>query len=135
MIEKINNKIMELNTYTDYDTETQIIQRRSFRELDMWISHVSYITNECDNLAKIASNLIKDKDLRDELLLMLLENSKVLTQLYNARNETEKLNECDDVACELFYLNEHESTRSLYLKHIKIYRKLKEEVLYYLLTV
>ncbi|QXP74577.1 hypothetical protein RRF68_04435 [Tenacibaculum sp. HL-MS23] len=126
---------MELNTYTDYNTETEVIQRRSFRELDMWISHVSYLANECDNLAKIASNLIKKRDLRDELLLMLLENSKILTQLYNARNETEKLNECDDVACELFYLNEHETTRSLYLKHIKNYRKVKQQVLYNLLTV
>ncbi len=125
---------MQSNTYTDYDSETQIIQSRSFRELDVWISHVNYVTEECDKLAKIASNLIKNRNLRDELLLMIKKNSELITQLYNARNETEKLNECDDVACDLYYLNEHESTRFLYLEHIKGYRKLKEKVLLSLLT-
>lgn len=126
--------IMQLNMYTDYDSETKIIQSRSFSELDVWISHANYITEECDKLVKIASSLIKNKDLKDELLLMIQKNSYILTQLHDARNETEKLNECDDVACDLFYLNEHEVTRSLYLEHIKNYRKLKEEVLLNLLT-
>ncbi|WP_347173735.1 hypothetical protein [Polaribacter uvawellassae] len=125
---------MQSNTYNDYDSEAQIIQSRSFRELDVWISHVNYVTEECDKLAKIASNLMKNRDLRDELLLMVEKNADCLTQLHSARNETEKLNECDDVACDLFYLNEHEVTRSLYLEHIKGYRKLKEEVLSNLLT-
>lgn len=129
---KVN--IMQSNTYIDYDSETQIIQSRSFRELDVWISHVKYITDECDKLAKIASNLIRNRNLRDELLVMITKNQDVLNQLYSARNETEKLNECDDVACDLYYLNEHEVTRSLYLEHVKSYRKLKEEVLLNLLT-
>ena len=124
---------MQPNTYADYDSETQIIQSRSFRELDVWISHVNYITDECDRLAKIASNLIKERNLRDDLLLMIDKNTILLGQLYNVRNETEKLNECDDVACDLYYLNEHERTRFLYLKHVKNYRKLKEEVLLKLL--
>ncbi|MCT4698052.1 hypothetical protein [Tenacibaculum haliotis] len=120
---------MQSNKYVNYDTETQILQSRSFRELDVWISHVNYVTEECDRLAKIASNLIKKKDLRDDLLLMIKKNSDILTQLHSIRNETEKLNECDDVACDLFYLNEHEDARYLYLKHIKNYRILKEKVL------
>ncbi|CAM1363044.1 conserved protein of unknown function [Tenacibaculum soleae] len=122
---------MELNIYND--TENKVIQIRSFKELDMWISHINYITNECDILAKISSNLIKNRNLRDSLLLMILKNSEILTKLYKVRNETENLNECDDVACNSFYLDEHESTRLLYLKHIETYRVLKQEVLLCLL--
>ncbi|MBE7628831.1 hypothetical protein [Tenacibaculum piscium] len=125
---------MESNTYTDYDAETQIIQSRSFRELDMWISHVNYIADEGDRLAKLASNILKNKSLRDELLSIIKNNSELLITLHHTRNETEKLNECDDVACDLFYLNEHEKARSLYAKHIKEYRKRKEEVFLLLLN-
>ncbi|CAM1335192.1 hypothetical protein [Tenacibaculum aestuariivivum] len=125
---------MESNIYVDYDAETQIIQSRSFRELDMWISHVNYIADECDRLAKIASNLIKNKVLRDDLLLMMKKNSELLINLHKTRNDTEKLNECDDVACDLFYLNKHEKARSLFSKHINTYRTLKEEVFFNLLN-
>lgn len=124
---------MESNMYYENASEIQIIQTRSFKELDIWISHVNYLKEECDRLAKIAAKLIKKSELGDALLLMTQKSTDLITELYNARNATENLNECDDVACDLFYLNEHESTRENYIKHIENYRKLKEEVLLNLL--
>ena len=125
---------MQSNMYYENASEIQIIQSRSFKELDIWISHVNYLTEECDRLAKIAAKLIQKSELGEELLLMIQKSTELLTELHNARNATENLSECDDVACDLFYLNEHESTRELYLKHIESYRKLKEEVLLQLLN-
>ncbi|MDE3742599.1 hypothetical protein [Maribacter polysaccharolyticus] len=47
------------------------------------------------------------------------------------RYETSKLNahECDDMACDAFYLNNHEKHRDLYLEHLRKYRALKRKVL------
>ncbi|GGG87858.1 hypothetical protein GCM10011416_00080 [Polaribacter pacificus] len=111
----------------EHDSEIVIIQKRSFKELDIWISDINFSIEECDYLAKIASNKLKDSALRDEFLDMIHQSMDLLSNLQSFRNATENLSECTDLECDLVFLNEHEEIRLLYLNHLKKYRSLKKK--------
>jgi hypothetical protein len=119
---------MELNTYFAHDTDEQIIQTKRLQNLQTWIGHLSYVTNECDWLAKIASNKIKDRVLRDELLEKIEVNSALLNEFYNYKSSIQSFHECDDLDCDLFYINQHDAFYAKYLKHIDDYRQVKNKV-------
>ncbi|HLV38425.1 hypothetical protein [Xanthomarina sp.] len=119
---------MELNTFFSHDTDEEIIQAKRLQDLNIWISHLSYITNECDWLTKIASNKIGDKVLRDQLLEKNELNSALLSELYNYKTSIDSFRECDDLECDLFYINQHGIICAKYVKHIEDYRIIKSEV-------
>ena len=110
------------------DSESLIIQKRSLIELNMWISNLNYISEECDYLVKISSNKLKDRDLRDALLLIIEKKASIQNILLTYRNSADNFNECIDLDCDLFYYNEHERVRNLYTEYINSYRKLKKDV-------
>ncbi|RSK40322.1 hypothetical protein [Mangrovimonas spongiae] len=118
---------MKLETYFDHDSDDQIIQKRSENELTLWVNHVSYIIEESDRLAKIASNLLKESVLRDRFLIMIERAIVVSKVLSNYKKAMPNYKECDHLECDLYYINEHEKVRQEYLKIIKDNRELKEE--------
>ena len=119
---------MNSNTFFAHDTDEQIIQTKRLRDLQTWISHLSYVTNECDWLAKIASNKIHDRVLRDELLEKIEVNSALLNEFYNYKSSIQSFQECDDLDCDLFYINQHDAYHNKYVKHIDAYRQVKNKV-------
>lgn len=119
---------MQPNINYDNDSENQIIQKRSLIELNMWASNLNYISEECDYLVKISSNKLKNKDLKDALLLMIEKNANIQHTLLAYRNSADNFIECIDLDCDLFYYNEHEKVRNLYTEYINSYRKLKKDV-------
>lgn len=119
---------MELNTFFNHDTDEEIIQVKRTQELDVWISHLNYVSDESDWLAKIASNKLQDKMLRDVLLEKSEQNSNFLNELYNYRTSIAKYNECDDLDCDIYYINLHDTYCSKYVKHLGSYRNIKNEV-------
>lgn len=119
---------MASNTFFSHDTDEEIIQTKRLQDLSIWENHLSYITNECDWLTKIASNKIGDKVLRDRLLEMSEINSALLNQLYIYKGSIGRFNECDDLECDLFYINQHDVFCTKYIKHIEDYRSIKNEV-------
>lgn len=119
---------MELNTFYNHDTDEEIIQVKRTQELDVWISHLNYVSDESDWLAKIASNKLQDKELRDALLEKSEQNTNFLNELYNYKTSIVKYNECDDLECDIYYINLHDTYCSKYVKHLGLYRKIKNEV-------
>ncbi|MEO8934948.1 MAG: hypothetical protein ABI295_11635 [Xanthomarina sp.] len=119
---------MESNTFFSHDTDEEIIQTKRLQEINIWVSHLSYVTNECDWLTKIASNKLGDKDLRDKLLERNELNSALLNELYNYKGSIGSFNECDDLECDLFYINQHDIFCNKYVKHIEDYRVIKNQV-------
>ena len=119
---------MELNTYFDHDTDDQIVQKRSAEELDSWISHISYVIDESDRLAKISSNVLKDRDLRDRFLDFIIKNQSVLNEFTAYKNSMVQYKECDHFECDLYYINKHEHIRQLYIETVVDYRKLKTKI-------
>ena len=119
---------MELNTFFSHDTDEEIIHAKRLQDLNIWISHLSYATNECDWLTKIASNKIGDKVLRDKLLEKNEVNSALLNELYSYKSSIGRFHECDDLECDLFYINQHDEFYAKYVKHIEEYRAIKSQV-------
>ncbi|GGG50504.1 hypothetical protein [Bizionia arctica] len=119
---------MNSKTFFSHDTDEEIIQTKRLQNLETWIGHLSYVTNECDWLAKIAFNKINDKVLRDELLEKLDSNSALLSEFYNYKSSIQSFHECDDLECDMFYINQHDDFYAKYLKHIHEYRLVKNKV-------
>lgn len=125
---------MELNPFLNHNTDEEIILAKRTQELDVWLSHLSYVTDESDWLAKIASNKLNDKVLRDSFLEKSEQNTVIMNELHNYRSSIEKYNECDDLECDVYYVNLHDTYCSKYLKHLETYRILKNEVYLKILT-
>ncbi|MFD2540962.1 hypothetical protein ACFSSB_01410 [Lacinutrix gracilariae] len=118
---------MELNTFFNHDTDEQIVQKRTAEELRLWMSHINYIINESDRLAKIASNVIKNRAFRDQFLELIIKNKSVLNQLISYKSTMVQYKECDNFECDLYYINKHENFRVLYLKTVIDFRKQKDK--------
>ena len=123
-----------MSTFYSNDTDDQIIQKKLDKEVQMWISHLDYVSIEADRLAKIASNKLQAVALRDRILSTIDSNVNLLNELYNYRNSLENFNECDALECDMFYLGQHDTLCDRYLKHVSEYRILKDEVYLELLT-
>ncbi|GAA3790128.1 hypothetical protein GCM10022271_23100 [Corallibacter vietnamensis] len=113
------------DTLFDHDTDEELILKRSIKELELWISEVNYLIEECDKFAKLASNSFKKRELRDRFLEMIDVNYAFRNQLDAYKNEIPKYKECNDLACDLFYINKHESIRNHYHNNLLTYRNLK----------
>ena len=113
---------MELNTFFNHDTDEQIVQKRSAEELNLWMSHINYILNESDRLSKIASNVMKNRDFRDQFLEIIIKNQSVLNALNGYKNTMPQYKECDNFECDLYYINKHEDFRKKYLETVANYR-------------
>ncbi|MFL0354547.1 hypothetical protein [Xanthomarina sp. GH4-25] len=124
---------MEAITHYSHETDDIVLHKKRTLEINIWISHLNYITNECNWLAKIASNKIHDKDLRDLLLEKSESNSALLNEFYSYRSTLESFYECDDLDCDLYYINLHDTFCKKYLKHLKDYRAIKDQVFFKIL--
>ncbi|MCH3881981.1 MULTISPECIES: hypothetical protein [Tenacibaculum] len=119
---------MQSNIIYNNDSENQATQKRSLEELNMWISHINYISEECDYIVKIASNKLKKKELRDNLLLVIKKKNSLKNTFLEYKKISENIIECIDLDCDLFYYKEHVKTRDLYKEYVDNYRSLKKEV-------
>lgn len=118
---------MELNTnFFEHDTDGQIMQKRSEKELQFWVQHVNALVNENDRLAKVASNLVKKKDYRDEFLLMISDCNLLLKALHNYQKTMVNYKECDSLNCDLYYINQHEVIRKEYENLVTKNSRLKD---------
>lgn len=119
---------MKTQIHYPHETDDQVLHKKRTLEINIWISHLNYITNECDWLAKIASNKIHDRDLRDLLLEKSENNSSLLNEFYSYRNALESYYECNDLDCDLYYIELHNTFCKKYLKHLEDYRNTKDQV-------
>lgn len=111
-----------------HETDDEIVKRQMHRELHTWISHLDAINVEADRLAKIASNKIGDKELRDALLDDINENIDLLNEFYTYRNALNNVRECDELECDAFYLQQHDQVYEKYAECVAQYRSIKDKV-------
>lgn len=115
----------------DHDTPETITFKSSALELDNWINHLNYIDNEINNLVNLArlqlSNINETQPVLTKLKLRKKENGINITAFNKYKNNLHVANECDDVACDIFYVEKHEQYRQVYLYYLEKYRRVKEE--------
>ena len=115
----------------DHDSPEAINFKNSSIELEDWLEHLNYIEKEVSSL----SNLVKSDTSDNQELKIRLENLEQrretntdnLRKLMKYRNSLPKAAECEDMECDMFYINEHIKYRKMYRDHIENYRKVKEE--------
>lgn len=115
----------------DHDSPEAINFKNSSIELEDWIEHLNYIEKEISNLLKLVKS---DSSENQELGIRLknLEQKRETNtgnrdELMKYRNSLPKAAECEDVDCDMFYVNEHMRYRKMYRDHLENYRKVKEE--------
>lgn len=115
----------------DHDSPEAINFKNSSIELEDWLEHLNYIEKEVSSL----SNLVKSESSDNHELKTRLSNLEqkreinieILSKLMEYRNSLPKAAECEDVECDMFYINEHIRYRQMYRDHIENYREVKEE--------
>lgn len=115
----------------DHDSPETITYKNNAIELEDWFDHLTYIDKEISNLLNIGK-IERTKAVEIGPILSNLENKKeeninTIEELNKYRNNLPKAAECEDVSCDMFYVNEHERYRKSYRAHLESYRNIKEE--------
>ena len=120
---------MSRRIFYEHESDSLIMLKKDKKELESWTESLDFIGEEMNYLITIENLMLNDHGLYNELLNMRRENTLKSGIMY--RYETSKLNahECDDMACDAYYLNNHEKHRDLYLEHLGKYRALKRKLL------
>lgn len=115
----------------EHDTPEAISFKNNCVELESWISHLRYIEKEISNLMNLGntefSTAMKYQSILVKLSQKLDENRTKLNALLRYKDSLPQVAECEDVDCDMFYVNEHEKFRKVYMYHLEKYRRVKEE--------
>ena len=115
----------------DHDAPETITFKNNYVELENWISHLSYINKEIENLLNLSkielSNVLEHQPVLTKLSIKREENKINLRAFRKYKESIAKAAECEDVYCDMYYVNEHEKCRKVYMYHLEKYRRVKEE--------
>lgn len=114
-----------MTQFFNYESEGEITNKKDTFELKNWINHLDYINKELEFLVALVEKHTKNDELLASLKQQQTLNSNELSAFYNYAPSISESQECDDVDCDIFYLNKHEEFRSKYLAYLKSYRVLK----------
>lgn len=119
---------MSTRLFYDHESDSRIMFKKDKKELEGWTESLEYINQELDFLIEIENLMLNDSKLYAQLLAMRRENTLKSGTMYRYETASRNAKECDDMACDAFYLNNHEKHRNLYLEHLRKYRALKGKV-------
>lgn len=115
-----------MTQFFNHESEGEITNKKDTFELKNWINHLDYITKELEYLAALVEKYTTNIKLAEIIKQQQVENKEELSSFYNYAPSISDSQECDDVDCDIFYLNKHEEFRNRYLQYLEKYRKLKE---------
>lgn len=115
----------------EHDTNVDVTHKINTMELDNWKNHLEYIKKELENLINICKNELNNKLDDNSVIIKFqkkeIENETLFNALINYSNTRSNIIECEDTACDMVYITEHESYRRSYLYHLDKYRRIKDE--------
>lgn len=109
------------------ESEGEITNIKDTHELKSWIGHLEYINIELEHLIALIKKQTNNARLLADLEQQQKDNVNELSAFYNYAPSISESQECDDVDCDIFFLNKHEEFRTKYLDYIKNYRKIKTQ--------
>lgn len=119
---------MTLLYHYQHHTDDDIVKNQLTLETQLWIDQLEANINESDFLAKIASNNIKNKVLRDSLLDTINDMIKLLNEFHSYRNILSTISECDELHCDHYFIAKHQQHYKTYTAFITSYSALKIQV-------
>ena len=115
----------------NHDTEETITFKNNYIELDNWIIHLEYIDKEINNLLNLSKteliSVLEHQPVLTKLSIKKEENRINLKAFVKYKNSLPQAAECEDTDCDMFYVNEHERCRKVYMNHLEKFRNVKEE--------
>ncbi|MFC4689938.1 hypothetical protein ACFO5T_05810 [Dokdonia genika] len=114
-----------------HDSEVEVAHKINTMELHNWINHLTYVRKELNNLIGFYNAQPLEKRLEQEMTAQKFEmkqvdNDVILSELMKFKNSRGTIAECQDMHCDMTFIQEHEKCRRMYLFHIDKYRKLKD---------
>ncbi len=119
---------MTSRLFNDHEADDRIMLKKDKVEVGHWAESLEHIDEEIRMLLALENRFLNDSALHVELLALQRENTLKSGMLYRYENAMRNAWECDDMACDTYYLNKHEKHRELYMEHLKSYRKLKSKL-------
>lgn len=117
-----------MKVFFEHDSNNRLIAKKDTLELRSWINHLVTNGQELEILINIARKLPNDEDMIRNLKDLTLENKLHLGVFYRYKSSLVNLHECEDMECDMYYMNKHEEYRNLYANLLKASHKLKEEL-------
>ena len=118
-----------MEVFYEHDSDQRLIAKKDALELNNWIVHLIGNGVELEILLNIAKKLPNDNDdMVSKLKEIALENKLHLGIFYRYKNSMVNLHECEDMECDIYYINKHEEYRNLYVEILEALHKLKEEL-------
>lgn len=117
-----------MEVFYEHDSDDKLIAKKDALELNNWIDHLVGNGEELVSLITIAQKLVNSGDMVDGLKDSVMENKLLLGVFYRYKNSMINLYECEDMECDIYYLNKHEEYRNLYASILRSIHKLKEEL-------
>jgi hypothetical protein len=115
----------------NHDSPEAITYKNNYEELENWIDHLNYIKKEIGILVNLGIGALTNKSEYSHVLLKFMQekedNEARLKDLQKYKDDLPRVAECEDVECDMFFVNEHEKFRKTYMKHLESYRVVKEE--------
>lgn len=115
----------------EHDTEVEVAHKINTMELNNWINHLTYVNQELNNLIRFYNSQPINKRLAQEDIsrnfeIKKVDNDVILNKLQQFKDSRVVISECDNVNCDMSFIQEHEKCRRMFLYHIDKYRKLKD---------
>ena len=117
-----------MEVFYEHDSDDRLIAKKDALELNNWIVHLVGNGEELVILINIAKKLSNGEDMVNKLNELALENKLHLGVFYRYKNSMVNLHECEDMECDIYYINKHEEYRNLYASILESFHKLKEEL-------
>jgi|SRR5690606_1394636 len=122
---------MSHKVYT-HDTDVDVLHKYNTIELKAWINQLQYIDKEIDNLLSLYAQSKQNKEVPENINKLFSKRKEANMQLYKTvikyTNTYRKTAECDDIQCDMAYLEEYERLRKSYQYHLTRYQKLKNHL-------
>ncbi|MCM4152341.1 hypothetical protein DHD05_12130 [Arenibacter sp. N53] len=117
-----------MEVFYEHDSDNRLIAKKDALELNNWIVHLVGNVGELEILKNIAKKLSNGDETINKLDELALENKLHLGVFYRYKNSMVNLHECEDMECDIYYINKHEEYRKLYTTILESFHKLKEEL-------
>lgn len=124
-----------LDHYDDQDIRNIYIKR----DVSKWQKHLAAIKEESEFfqhlIEAVKVGVVLDEPKKHDLITRFVKvdraNDQYMDNLIDYRNQTDSINECQDMQCEKFFLNSHEEFTQNIEAHLDNFRSLKAEVRQY----
>ena len=114
-----------------HESEVEVAHKINTMELHNWINHLIYVRKELNNIIGFYNAQPDEKRLEQEMTsqrfeMKQVDNDVILSELHKFKNSRGSIAECQDMLCDMTFIQEHEKCRRMYLFHIDKYRKIKD---------